>query len=478
MTVQDHLVAAYRAVHRLPDAAPLPASAEAQITLMAQGVEAARAGEAGFGWTYASAMQWVLDSARATTEVAALSYGFFADLTLGTAGLDYLVSAGGPNPNNLNSAYYQSFNIENRYINFAVNLVKHGEAKQTFLERYGAEATIHETLRKAWQALFGEDKPLGEIVDLLSDEVPDGRGGLYTRGEYFVELGGDGGNGLGTRAAAVGWLLAEAAKAGAGPYVSAVDAFLADLAFDGRTTSVEVFLSLYGPGGDLARGGPGDAGMGGESARFEHDWDVDVARPAGSAVHALATDGNDTLSSAVSDIGGLDAGRRIFAGGGNDVVVSSNGTMSGHIDAGAGNDLVLVERFDGRITTGAGYDTVDIGSFAPLRLSGGEPVSAAWIDDFQKGQDLLIFPAVVGPGVKASLALVPEATLGQALAAYSAITGADQNTVFEWGGDTYIYHQNAHAGVDAGDGLVRLAGVTGLAVGNGAQAQGDILFGA
>ena len=54
--------------------------------------------------------------------------------------------------------------------------------------------------------------------------------------------------------------------------------------------------------------------------------------------------------------------------------------------------------------------------------------------------------------------------------------------IFTYGGDTYVYQQGAQAGVNmgdaitAGDGLIKLAGVTGLSVVTGA-AIGDIHYG-
>lgn len=480
MATIDNLVSIYRNVHRLPANSDLPANAWTQLTLMAQGIDIARGGQqAGDIWTYASAVSWIQDSAKATTEVAVMTYGFLTDLTLGTAGIDYLVSATGGNPNNLNSEYYAKFSLENRFINFAINLVKHGEAKDDFIRDYGENGTAYATFQKAYLKLFGVEKPIDEVISLLSDEIPNGRGGTYTRGEYFVELGGDGGNGLGMRAAMVGWLMAEAVKSGQGPYVEAMKAYLADLGLDGKATPLNVFITVYGKGGDHAAGGPADPGLPGEKATFAHDWNVDAFnQEPDDHTHVLASDGNDVIKPVITDgPGGLNAGKHIRTAGGNDTVIVDNGSMRGHIDTGTGNDLILVEKFDGRITTGAGYDGVDIGSFAAMRLTNGKAVDISVIDDFQKGFDLLSFPGLVGPGEKKQLYFITTATFDEALTAYSGITAANSNTVFEWNGDTYVYHQNGVAGLDAGDGLIKLAGVTGLTVGKPTDVA-DILFAA
>lgn len=480
MATIDNLVSIYRNVHRLPANSDLPANAWTQLTLMAQGIDIARGGQlAGDLWTYAGAVAWIQDSAKATTEVAVMSYGFLADMTLGGSGLDYLVSATGGNPNNLNSEYYAQFSLENRFINFAVNLVKHGEAKDDFIKAYGESGTAYATFQKAYLKLFGVEKPINDVIAILDAEISNGRGGVYTRGEYFAELGGDGGNGLGTRAAMVGWLMAEAVKSGQGPYAEAMKAYLADIGLDGRASALPIFISAYGKGGDYAAGGPSDPGLPGEKASFAHDWNVDAFnQEPDDNTHVLASDGNDLIRPIITDgPGGLDAGKHIRTAAGNDTVLVDNGSMRGHIDTGTGNDVILVEKFDGRITTGSGYDGVDIGSFAGLHLSAGKVTDIALIDDFQKGFDLLSFPGLVGPGEKKQLYFVATATFDDALTAYAGLTAANSNTVFEWNGDTYVFHQNATPGVDTGDGLIKLAGVTGLTVGKNTDIA-DILFAA
>jgi hypothetical protein len=479
MATLANLISIYRNVHRVPGNAELPADAAAQLTLMANGIDAARNGMLGDGWTYASAVQWIMDGAKATTAVAVMAYGFIADLPLSTEGLNYLVSSTGGNPNNLNSAYYAKFNVENRYINFAVNLAKSGEGRVNFLEAYGENGTMYATLQKAYSKLFGVELSHDATLAYLDADVPNGRGGTYTRGEYFVELGGDGGNGIGSRAAMVGALMAEAMKSGQGPYADAVRAYLNEVAVTGKGVPYANFFPLYGPGGDYALGGPSDPGLPGERATFAHDWNVDAYnQEPDDNTHVLASDGNDVITPEITDgPGGLDAGKHIRTAGGNDSVRVDNGFMRGHIDTGAGNDLILVEKFDGRITTGSGYDSVDVGSFAGLHLANGKVTDIAVIDDFQKGFDSLTFAGMVGAGEKKQLYFVATATFDEALTAYSSVTAANSNTVFEWNGDTYIFHQNGVLGVDAGDGLIKLAGVTGLTVGNRSEA-GDIVFAA
>lgn len=479
MATLANLISIYRNVHRVPTDAELPADVTAQLNMMAGGIDAARNGMMGDGWTYASAVQWIMDSAKATTAVAVMAYGFIADLPLNTAGLDYLVSPAGGNPNNLNSAYYAKFDTTNRYINFAVSLAKSGEGRANFIETYGENGTMFATLQKAYLKLFGVSLSHDATLDYLDAEVPNGRGGTYTRGEYFVELGGDGGNGIGSRAAMVGALMAEAMKSGQGPYADAVRAYLNEVAVTGKGVPFAHFYSIYGAGGDHALGGPSDPGLPGESARFAHDWNVDAYnQEPDDNTHVLASDGNDVIKPIITDgPGGLDAGKHIRTAGGNDIIIVDNGVVRGLIDAGKGNDSIFLEKFDGRLITGEGYDNIDIGSFASLHLSNGKVTDIAVIEDFQKGFDMLTFAGAAGPGEKKQLYFVATATFDDALTAYASATAANSNTVFEWNGDTYVFHQNGLLGLDAGDGLIKLAGVTGLKVSKVTDG-GDLLFAA
>jgi hypothetical protein len=182
--------------------------------------------------TAATAIGQIVQLADATTSVATLSYEFFTGRVPSQGGVDYLVSPAGGNANNINSAYYQSFNLENRYINFAVNLGANGEGKAAFLAAYGGLSLLAAT-SKAYTTIFG-GVPTDAKVHALID----------TRVDYFAAYGGDGPAGIGTKAAMVGWLLAEATKADVGMYAHANNAFLTDLA-DGATFAVDL-VAVYG----------------------------------------------------------------------------------------------------------------------------------------------------------------------------------------------------------------------------------------
>lgn len=191
-------------------------------------------------------LKLVVDQASATSSVATLSYAFFTGKTPSAGGMDYLVSPTGPNANNLNSAYYQSFSLENRYINFAVNLGKQGEGKTQFLAQYG-DLSLFEATRKAYATIFGA-APSDAKLHALLDPSFSLNGVTMTRSDYFASYGQDGANGLGTKAAMVGWLLAEAVKADIGMYANANDAFWVDVAFNNASFAVDL-IGVYGQPG-------------------------------------------------------------------------------------------------------------------------------------------------------------------------------------------------------------------------------------
>ena len=177
-------------------------------------------------------------AAKATSSVATLAYEFFTGAAPSAAGMDYLVSPSGPNANNLNSAYYQSFNIENRYINFAVNLGKLGAGRDAFTATYGAK-TLFEATRDAYRTIFGTAPSDQKLHDILDPTFQLG-GRTVTRADYFGVYGGDGANGIGTKAAMVGWLLTEAVKADTGVYAKANDAFLLDVGLNNAPFGVDL----------------------------------------------------------------------------------------------------------------------------------------------------------------------------------------------------------------------------------------------
>ena len=442
-----------------------------------------------YGASHASYTQLTVRYALDTTYVGVMAYGFFTGLSLRTSGLDYLISPTGPNPNNLNSAYYAVFNTENRYINFAENLGKSGEGAAAFQVAYGS-MTLQQAAAKAYTAIFGAEATVPP--ELLTAAVPNGLGGSYTRADYFASYGGDGLNGIGTKAALVGWLLALAAESGQGPYAMAATAYLQDLAPDGQAQFGVNLLATYGPGGDYTAGGRLDPGLPGDTLAITHDQSVLLVRGVGPSGPILAqpavyaSQGNDVVTSTT----GLDATNSesfhavagVRLGGGNDVLTVTGGFASGLIDAGAGNDTITLSAFNGVITTGAGYDTVAVADFTSAGTGAFGRATPPQIADFTRGQDQLVFADAVGPGRLTPVDVRGAADLNAALATVAANTAAGANTVFEYADATYVFHQNGDPAVNLGaatgsDGLIQLVGVAGATLNARDGHAFDIHFG-
>jgi hypothetical protein len=160
----------------------------------------------------------LIKQADATTSVASMSYQFFTGKVPTEAGVDFLIAPNGPNATNLNSDYYAQFNTVNRYINFAVNLGKNGEAKDSFAASYGG-LSLFDATKKAYAAIFGGTPTDAKVHSLIDSRV-----------DYLAAYGGDGATGIGTKAAMVGFLLAAAATENLGVIAKSNDAWLTDLA--------------------------------------------------------------------------------------------------------------------------------------------------------------------------------------------------------------------------------------------------------
>jgi len=168
--------------------------------------------------TTKAAQAEVIDKAAGTTSIASLSYQFFTGKIPTQGGIDYLVSPTGPNAQNLNASYYERFDPVNRFINFAVNLGKNGEGKDSFAAKYGV-MSLFDATKEAYKAIFG-----GTPTDAKVHALIDGRV------DYLAYYGGDGPSGIGTKAAMVGFLLAAAATEHVGVMARSNDAWLNDLA--------------------------------------------------------------------------------------------------------------------------------------------------------------------------------------------------------------------------------------------------------
>ncbi|MCA0356129.1 MAG: hypothetical protein LCH78_04480 [Proteobacteria bacterium] len=301
------------------DAAHIPAAHQTLLTNLSGQIDSG-------ALSIADARTQIAKLALETTTVASMAYSFFTPGVPGAGGFDYLISPTGPNTTNLNSDYYKTFNVENRFINFAMNLGKAGEGAAWFNANFGALST-RDSLIKAYTEIFGVVPSQTKVDSLLGDMVPDGQGGTFTRQAYFAAFSRDGLEGQGTKAAIVGWLLSVAAKENIGPYATANNAFLADLGDDGVAQFRSDLLVAYG-----SPPTPGTAGV------------------------TLTVAGDKSVSPTATDTG-------LKSSANNDTITVTGDIAGGvTIDSGAGRDTIKVALGTfGTIRTSDGGDTLTLG---------------------------------------------------------------------------------------------------------------------
>ena len=236
----------------LPIANPLYAQAQAELSIAAQ-LDSGRL-------SAPDAQTALFHLVDGTTSVAEISYAFFTGRTPSAAGLNYLVHSSA-NATDLNDPYYAQFSTENRYINFAVALARGGANTAAYHAAYDA-LSLSDATARAYQAIFGQAADAAKVSAILNALVPDGLGGTETRAQYFAQYGGDGANGTGTKAAAIGFLLADSVREGFGTYQQANLHFLADLAHGTAAYNVDL-LAAYGNATPLVGAPVADPTVGG-----------------------------------------------------------------------------------------------------------------------------------------------------------------------------------------------------------------------
>jgi len=292
-----------------------------------------------------AALAYVINSADKTTAVAVESYQFFgtAKTIPSKAGLDFLVNS--PlNPTDLNEAPYTSFNIENRYMNFAANLGIIGEGATAFNTTYGTTAiplfstfigVIYETIigsSYAAQAGINVTAALNDIIGRQAAFTQIARErGIITSTSTQAQID------IATRAVAVGYLLVEGIKADVGIYAAGANNFTKAL-IDGTAQYGVNLLTVYSPlgggvGSPIASGGvnPGIPGTtfnmipGVDSITgTANDDTFNGAVIQGTSTTGLATTfsafdtvigaaGNDTLNILITDVGTTALGTGVAA---------------------------------------------------------------------------------------------------------------------------------------------------------------------
>ena len=143
----------------------------------------------------------------------------------GEGGFEYLISSA-INTADLNDPYYDQFNMENRYFNFANNLASFGESSSAFDARYGA-LSFEQTLVSAYNEIVGPGS--NSIAFFLS---------AY---DYFAAVANErlvpGGGSLekAVKIVAIGSILNEAMKSDAGVMPAAINNFVDEVSVVGTS---------------------------------------------------------------------------------------------------------------------------------------------------------------------------------------------------------------------------------------------------
>ena len=170
-------------------------------------------------------------------KLTAAVYQFLTGRIPEAGGFEYLIDSS-VNNNDLNDPYYERFNQENRFINFANNVGAFGEGKQEFAAEFGS-LSFEATIRKAYVEIFGQAKE--DAINFFLSAKP-----FYeaVAQERVVPAGVS--LDMATKVVAIGSVLNEAVKSGVGTYATAVDNLADQIQTTG--TSTHFGSDLFGVG--------------------------------------------------------------------------------------------------------------------------------------------------------------------------------------------------------------------------------------
>jgi S-layer protein len=179
-----------------------------------------------------AALAYVMNSADNDVNVAVQAYQFFTGKTPTKDGLAYLVNST-TNTNDLNDPYYAQFGLENRYINFAVNLGILGEGKDAFATTYGS-LSFAQFVGIAYETIIGSSYAQAAGIN-VANAIAD----VTSRQANFTAIARQAGVinsssttaqvDIATKAALIGYLMAEGIKADVGVYAAGANNFVNSL---------------------------------------------------------------------------------------------------------------------------------------------------------------------------------------------------------------------------------------------------------
>lgn len=236
---------------------------------------------------------------------------------------------------------------------------------------------------------------------------------------------------------------------------------------------------------------PGDVETVTVSGSVDGDFDLDVATgttavetlnlsiSSDSEITTLAVDNAvlTTLNASGStgdltvDISGITALESATFGSGSDTVEAAlDDTAATTFDFGAGNDIVTFDGTGGTdnvvetLTLGAGSDSLTISALSNLA----DASESAFADglvivtDFNASTDVLDASRLGDQTVQNTVngAVDGATSLFDALDAAASVTATGDYALFDYDGNAYLYVNDGDAGLDEGDGLLQLTGIS------------------
>lgn len=193
---------------------------------------------------------------------------------------------------------------------------------------------------------------------------------------------------------------------------------------------------------------------------------------------ALTLNGGDGVDTITLTTSGATAASTVNAGAGNDVVtlVAANfGTGTSHavnIDLGTGNDTLKVNTLANlhanETATQLGQDLIKVASF-----NAGDKLDLSGIADSYQALSTSGAANVAAATTLLAAITAAAADVGGTPTGTPATTVVAHTTSFQYGGNTYVVHADATAGIGAGDGVIELTGYQGNFVATAGAAAGN-----
>ncbi|WEJ60246.1 DUF4214 domain-containing protein [Devosia sp. FJ2-5-3] len=211
-----------------------------------------------------------------------------------------------------------------------------------------------------------------------------------------------------------------------------------------------------------------------ETFKFSVTGASNIGAVAGDSVKAIEVSGTGNVALDVSGLAKL----ATYTGGENGDYVTTDVaglTVNQAINTGAGADLITIGAgagagFSLTLTGGAGADKfafaaqANVAAGTPADLEANFAKSLITIADFNKAEDVIQLTGTRDALDNFELGdIAGQTSLFAAVNKAASYTTGGSTSVFVYGNDTYVFQNDATATFGAGDGLVKITGLTNLA---------------